>query len=384
MAPVETQEQFELWLDDQPQEVCVAIATRAALRVFPLVTHIALVTPIDRQSETKETLALTTARCILTSGVEAVLPAAEVRASAYAAAAAATIAARAAATARAAAYIDSDAAARHAARSADGASRASRAAARGASVGTDAAEAALAASDTASNEVVEARNATYADTELTFQNLMAGRLWGNLNEPDWLIARFEPNILDSRMEWAFWRRWYQGFLNGKPLDWELQRRVVLIDNIIWESGPEAVAAEIEKIETSYEVETLAASIEKSVYAAQTTERGIGDNNPPTPIADDLADQPPVTNVCVAARELKEQAQSSSPDTGRIKRAVGALVGVLKSVGLWVAGKLDKGITAAVVTAGGAAGTTGIMWLTQNTDKIHELINATQQWLRLIL
>ena len=191
MASIKTPEQLERWLDNQPKEVCVAIATRAALRVFPLVTHIALVTPIDRQRETKETLALLTARCILTSGVEAVLPAPDVRAAADAAAVAATIAARAAATARAAAYIDSDAAARHAARSADGASRASRAAARAASVATDAADAARAAADTASNEVAEARNATYADTELASQNLMAGKLWGNLSEPDWLVARIE-------------------------------------------------------------------------------------------------------------------------------------------------------------------------------------------------
>jgi len=46
---------------------------------------------------------------------------------------------------------------------------------------------------------------------------------------------------------SFWRDWYQGFLDGKLLDWELQRRVALIDNAIWNAGPEAVAEEIERI-----------------------------------------------------------------------------------------------------------------------------------------
>lgn len=46
----------------------------------------------------------------------------------------------------------------------------------------------------------------------------------------------------------FWREWYQGFLDGKPLDWELQRRVALIDDAIWKAGPEAVAKEIERIQ----------------------------------------------------------------------------------------------------------------------------------------
>ena len=59
--------------------------------------------------------------------------------------------------------------------------------------------------------------------------------------------------MDSGPEWAFWREWYQGFLDGNPLDWELQRRVALIDDPIWEAGPEAVAEEIERIRAEYRV-----------------------------------------------------------------------------------------------------------------------------------
>lgn len=55
---------------------------------------------------------------------------------------------------------------------------------------------------------------------------------------------------------SFWRDWYQGFLDGKPLDWELQRRVALIDDAIWEAGPEAVANEIERIQAEMLVEKL--------------------------------------------------------------------------------------------------------------------------------
>ena len=32
----------------------------------------------------------------------------------------------------------------------------------------------------------------------------------------------------GQSSWSFWHEWYQGFLDGKPLDWELQRRVALI------------------------------------------------------------------------------------------------------------------------------------------------------------
>jgi len=56
--------------------------------------------------------------------------------------------------------------------------------------------------------------------------------------------------------WLFWRDWYQGFLDGKPLDWELQRRVALIDDPIWEAGPEAVAKQIEHIQAQMLAENL--------------------------------------------------------------------------------------------------------------------------------
>ncbi len=50
---------------------------------------------------------------------------------------------------------------------------------------------------------------------------------------------------------SFWQNWRQGFIDGKPLDWELQRRVALIDDSIWKAGPEAVAAEIAKVEKKW-------------------------------------------------------------------------------------------------------------------------------------
>ena len=56
---------------------------------------------------------------------------------------------------------------------------------------------------------------------------------------------------DSDGPWSFWREWYQGFLDGKPLDWELQRRVALIPDEDWEKGPEHIAGIIEKIRLEF-------------------------------------------------------------------------------------------------------------------------------------
>ncbi|WP_146188178.1 hypothetical protein [Ascidiaceihabitans donghaensis] len=52
----------------------------------------------------------------------------------------------------------------------------------------------------------------------------------------------------STREWGFWTKWYQGYLDGLPLDWKLQLEVAKIRDGIWEAGPEAVAYEIERIQ----------------------------------------------------------------------------------------------------------------------------------------
>ena len=182
--------------------------------------------------------------------------------------------------------------------------------------------------------------------------------------------------------WSFWREWYQGFLDGKPLDWELQRRVALIDDAIWEAGPEAVADEIERIRAGYEVEIRAAEIEQSAYPHSNIQsvRGMGDNNPPSSIDDAVETSNGVTIIWAAAQELKEQAQSQSPNKARARKAVSAIVGVLRACGLWAAKKIDKGLDAAVIAACAAGGTAGVAWITQNADKIQELIDAAQKWL----
>ena len=358
MAPVETQEQFERWLKNQPQEMCVAIATRSALRVFPLVTH------FDLQSATQETLALLTARCILTSGVMAALPSPEVKAAADAAAVAAAIAAPAAATARATAYVDTDAAARAAARSADAASRASRAAARAASVPTDAVDAARAAADTASSETFAARTATFADTELTLLNLITERLWGNLDEPDWQVTLIKPNILQSGLVWAFWLGWYQGFLVGEPLDWELQRRVALIENMIWESGPGAVAAEIAAIEAKFHLEQEIRRLKKQLPQVAAPPKVDRKHNNPPPLDDEVpldggaaSSSEVISLIWTDLEALDVAIAKEDPDPDKIKLIARKLWLLAVRIASYCGNKIDS----ALETAAKEVGSAGTKW-----------------------
>lgn len=54
----------------------------------------------------------------------------------------------------------------------------------------------------------------------------------------------------------FWSRWYRGFVDGRPLDWDLQRRVALLPDEDWDAGPEHLARKIAQIEAELLAEKL--------------------------------------------------------------------------------------------------------------------------------
>ncbi|MCK0139649.1 hypothetical protein [Aliiroseovarius sp. F47248L] len=93
----------------------------------------------------------------------------------------------------------------------------------------------------------------YSDTSLSLSQLLTTPLWQKVGEPKWLLDSrpLDDRIIEQGDEWSFWRDWYQGFLDGKPLDWELQRRVALIPDEEWEKGPEHIAEKIEEIKTAW-------------------------------------------------------------------------------------------------------------------------------------
>ena len=59
-----------------------------------------------------------------------------------------------------------------------------------------------------------------------------------------LWSQFRYLLLQDSSSWGFWIDWYEGLLAGRAPDWELWREVALIDDAVWQAGPEAVAEAI--------------------------------------------------------------------------------------------------------------------------------------------
>ncbi|MCA8882239.1 MAG: hypothetical protein KDA50_00560 [Rhodobacteraceae bacterium] len=214
---------MEAWLKTQPQEVSVAIAHRAAMRVAPLFWL--WVKPVSGRFDLT---AHVISRALLTSGVAVDWPTPEVRA-----------AAAIRATDVAAVIRVTDAA--------RVAIRAGRAAAAAAAAVTDVAHAttaARAASDAATAvwEAILQDVAGLQKAELPV-GLLSRPLWGEAGNPladDW--AEVRKGWSAAGPGWQFWIDWYEDALAGREPDRELLKDIALIPDDDWKAGADHVNA----------------------------------------------------------------------------------------------------------------------------------------------
>ncbi|MDA7966653.1 hypothetical protein [Ruegeria sp.] len=93
------------------------------------------------------------------------------------------------------------------------------------------------------------------------------------------VATFEANSRAVDGKWQYWIDWYQSFAMGRPLDWELQRRVVMIEEKFWNFGAGAIAAEIERIRKELEQQqrTAHTPIEPTEHEVSLIEKSVVQN-----------------------------------------------------------------------------------------------------------
>jgi hypothetical protein len=230
------------WLNARPEETrqrdAALIAMRAAARVFPLAYRGELHGMSIYTTRTTAARSIQASRCLLTVPVVTVFPRAETKLVVHIASEIPVIAKERGKNKLRTAF------------AALSAKSAARAAALGVSISYVgyACEAVYEASfGHPSTWINVQKDIEYFESDVEVLNLP---LFDEV--PDW----FDEGDNQMRQVWAsdpddvwdFWTRWWEGVVQGEPLDWAFQEKVALIPAHIWKQGAAAVARAIKNIE----------------------------------------------------------------------------------------------------------------------------------------
>ncbi|EBA15495.1 hypothetical protein RSK20926_14796 [Roseobacter sp. SK209-2-6] len=170
------------------------------------------------------------------------------------------------------------------------------------------------------------------------------------------------HTMEGSTTWAFWTAWFQGFLDGKPLDWELQRRVALIEDAVWEAGPEAVAKEIERIRTKFELEQEVATLKEQLSAQQQAlarNPQIGDNGgPPMDGPNAKAFKKDLVLIWSDIEELETELAKPEPSPSVLKRVAQSLSEIALRIAAYCGATMDVSVKAAAKAFGATMGPVG--------------------------
>ncbi|MBE1284964.1 MAG: hypothetical protein GJ676_16755 [Rhodobacteraceae bacterium] len=185
---------------------------------------------------------------------------------------------------------------------------------------------------------------------------------------------------DGRI-YTFWRSWHDGFVKGTPLDWELQRRVALIDDAIWDVGPEAVATEIEKIRKLFELEQEIAKLKEQMAASvNVLPSMIGDNGgPPLEDAQVVALQRELALARQQISRLETEIAKSDPEPSKLDKIARALWEISVRIAKYCGQKADLFLSEGMKESGKAIGKWGtgaaIATVTAQSESIQSVAKA---------
>lgn len=262
MVEIAGTDDLKAWLTDQPREVAVAIAARAALRVLPAVADYVKQDPADLAvllalSMFRTVAVAQVASASLTRGAQERRPARSAANAVHSARAAAVgghVLIRATATRAAIAAHTAASAAAATAR----ATRTTRADLLTAAALDTARAAADAADDAAQWRAIRA-DVSRLEADRSSADLAQLPLWAE-GEPDSIRGAWptlKTMLLSLGRDWQVWTDWYDDILRGgehpasRPLIEELEIARVLIPDEDWDKGPDHVNALIARLEAEY-------------------------------------------------------------------------------------------------------------------------------------
>lgn len=219
---------------------------------------------------------------------------------------------------------------------------------------------------------LEAREAAQGQQRVAWEPLWRLRLENNAASRVLSLVTFysaRPSV------WDFWKRWYNGLLDGQPLDWDLQREVALIPDDDWDKGAEHIARLIAEIEARFALKARIRELEDELARASGDRLGIGGNNPSEAIEDAPSVAKELAIIWAPLQDLKSEVERDTPNLSSLARLLTLLSDALRHGLGWCASKadliVDTSIKWAIPWTGG--------YLALNPDKLAAVIEAGKRW-----
>ena len=236
-------------------------------------------------------------------------------------------------------------------------------------------------------EATEEQSERYVSTALSYvKEFCESALEGRSSISDFYLSEgwkansiFEFGLVEFNRfcvefpEFSFWREWYQAMLDGNPLDWELQARIVSIPLSYWNSGEESVSEKIKEIRARLLLEHRIAELEDQIQ--EGARFGIGGNNPPEAIEYDASARA-IETVWATLKDLKAQTKEERPSKGKIATIAQLLGAALRSIVAFTA-RLGEHAVKVAITSGVSAGTATLI---AKPELLEEIITAVKAWL----
>lgn len=169
-------------------------------------------------------------------------------------------------------------------------------------------------------------------------------LWHDVQNPfekDWTDIKAQVAASPDAADWQFWIDWYDAQLAGRTMlrdpvrTWDMLEEIALIDPETWDAGPDVVNPKIREIWELYRlrVEVAALQAEKEAFlAARASHAQRSHNQPPEGLVDD---QPEVarqiTIVWDSLDDARDELEEDTPDKGKLRHIADRLLSALTTI-----------------------------------------------------
>ena len=204
-------------------------------------------------------------------------------------------------------------------------------------------------------------------------------VWSSGNCPPVQLSAHKEflGLLSSSPElWRYWRKWYQGIWDGRPLDWELQSRIAELHSHSWAIDAAEYAKLVSEAESRFELERRIFVLERAIGQSIADRHGIGGNYPPEPIDEYQSLVLQVSTALKTLENLKTEIKKDTPDRDVVNRIVEILHGAAVSIFLWIGQKGDLAVDT-LIKWGVPIGTATLL---AKPELLEPVIDAARNWL----